>query len=134
MTTERNNGQPRADRGVRRAGILLSLVVLVATACGGSATATPAGTPAVTLALSADHIKFNSSSLSVPAGSPFAILFENLETGPHNVVIRGAPWTVPTEIFSGPGQRTYVFPALPAGSYTFQCEVHPEMTGTLTVS
>jgi plastocyanin len=28
---------------------------------------------------------------------------------------------------------TYDVPALPAGTYTFICIVHPNMTGTLTV-
>jgi plastocyanin len=27
----------------------------------------------------------------------------------------------------------YQVPALPAGSYPFVCDVHPSMTGTLTV-
>jgi plastocyanin len=37
------------------------------------------------------------------------------------------------EIFAGPGSRQYPIPALAAGTYTFACSVHPQMTGTLTV-
>jgi plastocyanin len=31
------------------------------------------------------------------------------------------------------GTQTYDVPALPAGTYSFVCSVHPNMVGTLTV-
>ena len=37
------------------------------------------------------------------------------------------------DIVTGPTTVTYDVPALPAGTYTFTCTVHPNMTGTLTV-
>ena len=37
------------------------------------------------------------------------------------------------EIFNGAATKTYQVPALGAGTYTFVCSVHPNMTGTLTV-
>ena len=36
------------------------------------------------------------------------------------------------EIVTGPKVVVYDVPALPAGSYTFVCTVHPNMTGTIT--
>ena len=36
------------------------------------------------------------------------------------------------ETFNGPASRTYELPSLTAGSYRFQCDVHPDMKGTLT--
>ncbi len=33
----------------------------------------------------------------------------------------------------GPAQTVYNVPSLPAGSYTFVCSVHSNMTGTLVV-
>ncbi len=39
-----------------------------------------------------------------------------------------------TDIFPGVEKRTYEVPALTAGTYTFVCTVHPNMTGTLTVA
>ncbi len=36
------------------------------------------------------------------------------------------------DIFNGVAQIEYEVPALPAGTYTFICTVHPNMTGTLT--
>ena len=35
------------------------------------------------------------------------------------------------EVFTGPDSRVYAVPALPFGRYTFRCDVHPEMTGTV---
>jgi plastocyanin len=37
------------------------------------------------------------------------------------------------QIITGPAKTSYQVPALTAGNYTFLCDVHPEMTGTLTV-
>ena len=37
------------------------------------------------------------------------------------------------EIFNGVEVRTYNVQALPAGTYTFICTVHPNMIGTLKV-
>jgi plastocyanin len=133
VTPDKRNGRPTA-RQVRLAGILLAVVALVAAGCSGGPAQTVVGTPAVTLALVAESSKFDSTSLAVPAGSPFAIAFENLDALPHNVSIRGGSSPIVTEVFTGPAERTYVYPALPAGSYTFICDVHPEMTGTLTAN
>lgn len=134
MTPERTHGRPTA-RHVRQAGILLAVVALVAAGCSGGPAQTVVGTPAVTLQLVAQSNTFDSTSLAVPAGSPFAIAFENRDAVPHNVSIRGGSSPIVTEIFGGPGQRTYIYPSLTAGSYTFICDVHPaEMTGTLTAN
>ena len=37
------------------------------------------------------------------------------------------------ELVTGPKAVDYAIPALPAGTYTFNCSIHPNMTGTLTV-
>lgn len=133
MTPDKTNGRPTARR-LQRAGILLAVVALVAAGCSGGPAQTVLGTPAVTLALVAESSEFDLTSLAVPAGSPFAIAFENRDAVPHNVSIRGGASPIVTEIFSGPAERTYVYPSLPAGGYTFICDVHPEMIGTLTAN
>jgi len=108
-------------------------ILLLLTACGGSAQPTPLGTPAVTLQLAAADIKFDQSTLTVPADAPFAIAFDNRESAMHNVTIRkGGTMYYQGELFTGPAVRTYFVPPLPAGQYEFLCEVHPDMVGTLT--
>ena len=116
---------------MRGALLTAAVVAVLIAACGGGAAATPRGTPAVTVGLSVLNSAFEQASLTVPAGVTYAIDFDNKDSLPHNVNIQGGPPSSQGEIFSGPGERVYVFPALPAGTYTFHCDVHPNMTGTI---
>ena len=83
---------------------------------------------------------FDPTTLSTAAGAAFTLTFDNKDnTAPHNLVLfnpDGSTVTVQgdTAFFSGPGQRVYQVPALTAGDYKYQCQVHPTtMIGTLTV-
>ena len=62
--------------------------------------------------------------------------FQNQDTAPHNVSIftdsSASQRVFQGEVFSQ-GERVYQVPALAAGTYFFRCDVHPDMTGTLTV-
>ncbi len=107
-----------------------------------TAAATPApapsggGTAATTLDLTAHNIAYDTSSLAAPAGQPFIINFTNNDPSvPHNVQIADGTGQVifKGELVTGPDHRQYPIPALAAGTYTFSCSVHPQMTGTLTV-
>ena len=111
-----------------RIGVALAFAALLA-GCGGSQP-TPAGTPAVTLTLVAQNLAFDQTKLTVPANLTFAITLDNRDAAPHNVNITGGA-TRETEPFGGPASKTYVYAALPEGSYTFLCSVHPDMKGTL---
>ncbi|MGI8929288.1 MAG: cupredoxin domain-containing protein [Candidatus Limnocylindrales bacterium] len=106
---------------------VLVILALTLAACGGSPTPTPAGTPAVTVEISATNNVFDRNELSVIADAPFAVRFQNNDVVPHNVAVRGGATPLVGEIFTGPAERTYFFPQLPQGSYTFVCDVHPEM-------
>lgn len=103
----------------------------------GGGTPVPTGPPSgIVLRESAVNIQFEVRQLSVPADTPFQIEFENKDPNiPHNIEIKGNAGEVLFfgEIFNGVETRTYDVPALPAGSYTFICTVHPNMTGTITV-
>lgn len=117
---------------------LVALAVLAAACSPASAAPSQApGTPAAgTPQISARDLKFSTSQLTAPAGKPFAIQFDNQEGAPHNVSIyRDEALTdkvFAQDPFSGPATQTYAIPALDAGSYTFVCDVHKEMRGTLT--
>ncbi len=88
-----------------------------------------------TIDVSALNIAFEQTELSAPADVPFTIKFENKEAVPHNVEIKDATGVsvFKGDIVTGPIVKEYAVPALPAGAYTFNCTVHPNMTGTLKV-
>ena len=105
-----------------------------------TANATPPPAPSgeaagPTIELGAANTAFNASALTVPAG-PFTIHFKNDDANiPHNVEIKDASGAVAFkgDLLTGPGEINYAVPPLTAGTYTFVCTVHPNMTGTLTV-
>jgi len=87
--------------------------------------------------LVAQDIAFNPTDLTVPAGVPFEIAFDNRDAGQqHNVAIFDNPDFSGTPVFegdlvSGPGQTTYRVNPLEPGPYSFLCVVHPTMTGQI---
>ena len=84
----------------------------------------------------AQGIEFVETTFTAPAGQPFTIAFVNQDAGtPHNVELKDSTGGVAYkgEIFNGVETRVYDVPALPAGSYTYVCTVHPNMTGTATL-
>jgi|UniRef100_UPI00404AACBD plastocyanin/mono/diheme cytochrome c family protein len=112
-----------------------------------TASPTPEPTPtpsfSITLDIVAKMVAYDIATLSAPAGEAFGIAFENQDPFDHNVAIysgtaTGAdifklPEIYKGELFTGPSTRTYVIPALDAGTYTFVCTLHLNMVGTLTV-
>ncbi len=125
-------------------GLALALIAIVAVACGGGgATSAPASSapsagasaPAGSgLAIAAKDLAFDKTTLTAKADTAFQIDFDNQDSAPHNLAIKDASGA---EKFKGDiitaTKITYNVAALPAGAYTFWCEVHPNMTGTLTV-
>ena len=115
----------------------------VACSSGGSGS-----TPAATAASSADasapasggttvvakDIAYQPTSLTIPANTATTITFDNQDAAPHNIAIKDASGA---QVFKGDivtqQKIDYNVNALPAGAYQFWCEVHPNMTGTLTV-
>ena len=117
---------------------LLALAAVLAACSGASAQAeqpsSPAGSPSgVTVAVVAKDLKFVTPAVAVKAGTTFAIDFDNQDGAPHNIAISDANGQ---SVFKGEivssKQVTYNLPALAAGTYTFICEVHPNMKGTIT--
>jgi len=88
--------------------------------------------------ISALGVKYEQTSVTAPADTPFQVSFENKDAGvPHNVSlhlgdVNGAE-LFKGEVFPGVATRVYDVPKLDAGSYAFVCTVHPTMIGTLTV-
>jgi hypothetical protein len=81
---------------------------------------------------------FAETTLSAPADQDFTICFDNQDPAvPHNVEVlteQGGTSIVAGNIIVGPAQELLDVPGQPAGSFFYQCQVHPTtMTGTLTV-
>ncbi len=93
------------------------------------------GSPAVEI--EANNIQFDKNELSVPADTEFVMAFNNEDTVPHNVSILDARGSANAlfrgSIFTGPETVDYQVDPIAAGEYYFQCDVHPNMNGTLTV-
>jgi plastocyanin len=127
---------------MKRLTLILGPVVLAAVlaACSGSSAAAngsvaPAGIPSGdTFTVVAKDLKFTTPAVSAKAGAPFTIAFDNQDGAPHNIAISDASGA---KVFKGDivaGKRVdYQVGALPAGTYGFLCEVHPDMKGTLTI-
>jgi plastocyanin len=94
----------------------------------------------VTVDLAARNIKFDKSTITVPAGAHVTMNFDNQESVPHNfalyensnaqnVIFKG-------EVISGPKVIVYDFDAPEEpGTYFFRCDVHPRtMTGEFVVT
>jgi len=90
------------------------------------------------LELSAMNVAFDKSTLDVAADVPFAIVFSNDDPAglTHDVDIRDDGGTVVagTDTIDGGTSTNYTYEPLAAGSYTFFCSIHSNMTGTLTVN
>ncbi len=103
------------------------------TAAATAGPATPGADGAIVV--TADNLEFSTDRIGAPAGEAFTIEFTNQEGAPHNIAIYRDE-SRSEAIFVGEviGQEsiTYEIPALEAGDYYFQCDVHPEMNGTLT--
>lgn len=90
------------------------------------------------VAISANNLVFDASTIEAPAGEAFTITFTNAESQPHNVAVyteEGGDEIVIGEIITGPDVTTEVaVEALEPGTYYFRCDVHPDMEGTIVVS
>jgi plastocyanin len=121
---------------VTLAGALL-VVALAAAACGSSAAqpTSPAVVDPNAVKIVASGQQFTTKDVAAPAGKAFQIAFESQTGDPHNIAIAasGAEPAFRSEVYTGPGTKTFDVQPLAAGTYTFKCDVHPGMEGTLTV-
>ncbi len=86
----------------------------------------------------AKDISFQEKHLDWKAGQPVVIDFKNEDKVPHNIHF-ATDDTFTTTIYRkdplpGPISDAYRFTAPEAGDYVYHCDVHPNMTGTVTVT
>lgn len=96
------------------------------------------GGAGVTVQISASSLHFDKSTLKVPAGQPFQLQFNNKDPIPHNVAILKSEGSAEAfaraPILTGPKSETARIKPIPAGTYYFQCDVHPTMNGQVTAA
>ncbi len=98
-----------------------------------------AGAPAGPVLTATDPTAFSPNSIDLPAGQPAMITFDNEDAGvTHNLdVYSDKEYTqsiAKTPDVPGINSAQLALPALKPGTYYFRCDIHPVMTGTITVS
>lgn len=134
-----------------RLGLVLAAVLALTLVGCSSATVTPlpsgAEPPADcarvdadgVIAISADNTRFSAPCMVANAREAFSIRFTNNEAMPHNVAVyrdsSKADQLMHGNFITGPDQTLdYPVAALDAGTYVFDCTVHPaDMNGALYV-
>ena len=125
------------NRLLSSALIIFAIVAVAACSAGTSGRAAEPSIDPDALTISAKDLVFSTSTLSARADEPFQIAFDNQEGAPHNVAIYGDDSATDkvfgSDPFSGPAVVAYDVPALAPGTYFFRCDLHPDMSGELTV-
>jgi plastocyanin len=134
-----------------RRGALITLILVLATALaacsGNSEESQPAdgdggdnGTATVAdgaVEITAEGLAFDATTIEAAAGEDFTITLVNNDSAPHNISIyteEGGESLV-TGATAEAGQTVTIdVSALDPGEYYFQCDIHPDMNGSVVVS
>lgn len=132
-------------RTMARAFVVLGTLALAAVACGGEADEGGAAPQAGSAnygtgqEITASNTAFDRKELTLESGGQVRLVLRNEDDGiPHNLSIYEGSDAKGDAVFkgdlvTGPETMAYSFTAPAAGTYYFQCDVHPEMNGTVTV-
>lgn len=120
-------------------GLGIAALAIATAACSGATAAPASDSPAApapagdAIVIVAKDLAFQPTAVTIPADAPVSIVLDNQDSAPHNIAIADASGA---SIFKGEivssAKVTNAVPALAAGAYPFICEVHPNMTGTIT--
>jgi plastocyanin len=98
----------------------------------------PPGGPVQNVLVVAQNTSFNTKELDLKANLPVSLTLDNRDPVPHNLEILtsagGSTIEKGVDPFSGPAKQTWTFTAPAAGTYYFQCIVHPSMNGKVVVT
>jgi plastocyanin len=105
---------------------------------GGGGAGGGGGGQVAAVTVTAQNISFDTDTIDLPADTESTITFDNEDAGvQHNIAVYADDTLAENlfrgEIFSGVDTIDYTVPPLDTGDYYFQCDVHPQMNGTVTV-
>ena len=107
---------------------------------GGGGGGQGGGGGTTTTTVTAANIAFDTSTIDLPAGEASTIHFVNDDAGvQHNIAIYPSADDLANplfrgEVITGPDEIDYAIDPLEAGEYYFHCDIHPTMSGTVSVS
>jgi len=104
-----------------------------------SPSAPPPSGPTQNVLVVAQQTAFNTKQINLKANGLVSMTLDNRDPGtPHNLEILtsagGSTIEKGVDPFSGPAKQTWTFTAPAAGTYYFQCIVHPQMNGKVVVT
>lgn len=115
----------------------LAAATLAVALYGCSGAAGPTQSVDADATITSTALDFDVKQFALPADEATTIHFVNVSPALHNVAIY-IDSSVAGPVFTGQpmeqGDTVYDVPALPAGTYYFRCDLHPEMNGTVTVA
>jgi len=114
----------------RRLWVLAGAALVAVSACGGSGTSAPPD-----LVVVAEGLRFDTDLVEVTAGEDFTVAVDNRDASTfHNFHITDAPGEPASDLAEGPNIEHLTFQIAETGTYTFICDTHPGMTGTVEVT
>ena len=131
-----------------RRGALIALAIVMfsslAACSGGDDASEPAdgnggGTATVTdgaVEITAADLAFDATTIEATAGEDFTITLVNNDSAPHNISIyseEGGDQIVLGDTAEAGQSVTVDVSALEPGTYYFQCDIHPDMNGSVVV-
>jgi plastocyanin len=123
--------------GSARTAVLPLAALLLAAGCGGDddggSTAGPEG-PVTEITITSPDSSFDIESFEVPVGEEVTLTYDNADDGvAHNIhVDTGSDPEPTTELAVGPVTQELTFTLDEAGEFTYLCDAHPVMRGTVT--
>jgi plastocyanin len=140
VVTASGSGRSRGGAGLALLYLLIpiaAIAILAGVNKGGASPASSSSPAASGPSITAQNVQFSTSTLSFPAAQPVTLHFDNKDSTTHNFAIydkKGGKELFKGNVITGPTTTDYKISPLKAGTYYFQCDIHPQsMKGTLTV-
>jgi plastocyanin len=117
--------------------VTFAVAAVMVGACGGPSAPVDAGPfTGAEAVVKAVNIAYDPVAISLPTGVPLRLVLDNRDNGvPHDIkVLQGDQGLGQSPVVTGPAMTEVRVGPLSPGTYQYQCTVHPNMLGTLTIT